>query len=117
MLDKVLEQTIIATVREAAQAVMLSYNEEWVTESELRKKIQMFTTNFMRDNAKYLPQKSAIYEDKNGVHETRIVYGLHAIQRMILNDDLDFTRPDRVVYRKSKGRKAGNERRTTDMLQ
>ena len=109
MLDKVLEQTIIATVREAAQAVVLTYNKEWVTESELRKKIQMFTPNFMRDNGKYLPQKSATYKDKNGVHETRIVYDLYAIQQMILNDDLDFTRPDRVVYRKSKGRKTSNK--------
>lgn len=117
MLDKVLEQTIIATVREAAQATMLSYHEEWVTEAELRKKIQMFTPSFMKQNAKFLPQACATYQDKYGVHETRVVYALHAIQKMILDNDLDFTRPDRVVYRASKGRKAGNERRTTDMLQ
>jgi hypothetical protein len=93
-----------AAVRDAVKDLMLLYQEELVTEEELCKRIQMFTRSGMKDYGKFLPQASATYEDNNGRHETRTVYGLHAIQQMIANNDLDFTRPDRVVYRASKGR-------------
>lgn len=104
MIDERTRQQIAAAVSQELRTIMLGYQEEWVTEPELRKRIQMFTPGFMKFNGKFLPQASATYQDNNGVHETRTVYGLHAIQQMIKNNDLDFTRPDRVVYRASKGR-------------
>ena len=105
MIDERTRIQIAKAVSETISTVMLAYQEEWVTETELRKRIQIFTPGFMKFNGKFLPQAKATYQDNNGIHETRTVYGLHAIQQMILNGDLDFTRKDRVVYRSSKGRK------------
>lgn len=110
MIDDRTRQQIAETVSQELRTIMMGYQEEWVTEGELRKRIQMFTPGFMKFNGKFLPQAKAIYEDNNGRHETRTVYGLHAIQQMIKNNDLDFTRKDRVVYRASKGRKAGKKK-------
>ena len=105
MIDERTRQQVAAAVSQELRTIMLGYQEEWVTEGELRKRIQMFTPAFMKHNGKFLPQASATYQDNNGVHETRTVYGLHAIQQMIANNDLDFTKKDRVVYRPSKARK------------
>ena len=105
MIDERTRQQIAAAVSEAVRNTMLAYQEEWVTEKELCKRIQFFTPNVLRACKGYLPQTAATYKDGKGIHETRRVYGLHAIQQMILKGDLDFTRKDRVVYRPSKGRK------------
>ena len=95
-----------AAVRDAVKELMLLYQEELVTEEELCKRIQMFTRSGMKDYGKFLPQATGQYRDARGAeHDTRTCYRIHAIQQMILDGDLDFTRPDRVVYRASKGRK------------
>ncbi len=111
MIDKETKREIVhvvnMAVREAMKEMMLLYQEELVTEDELCKRIQIFTRSGMRDYGKYLPQATSRYKDARGaVHDTRTGYRLHAIQKMILDGDLDFTRPDRVVYRKSNGRKS-----------
>lgn len=110
MIDKELKREIMHTVnvavREAMKEMMLSYQEEWVSEDELCAKIQMFTRSGMRQYGKFLPQTCGRYTDSRGMeHDTRTVYGLHAIQQMILNGDLDFTRKDRCQYRTSQKRK------------
>lgn len=105
MIDERTRIQIAKAVSETINNVMLAYQEEWVTEKELCKRIQFFTPNVLRACKDYLPQTAATYEDGRGIHETRRVYGLHAIQQMILKGDLDFTKKDRVVYRPSKGRK------------
>ena len=102
MLDRETKREIAQVVNEAIRNALKPYNEEWVTEQELCKRIHLFTPGIMRRCRAYLPQTVATYRDNLGVHETRRVYGLHAIQEMILNDDLDFARPDRAVYRISK---------------
>lgn len=108
-LTKELERMIIHTVNNAVwkamEQIMLNFHEEWVTEEELCRQFQMFNKNTMKHYSMFLPQKEARYRDSNGEHSTRTTYGKYAIQMMVMNDDLDFTRPDRVVYRKSKGRK------------
>lgn len=105
MIDERTRQQIAAAVSQELRTIMLGYQEEWVTEQELCKRIQLFTPNVLKYCRNYLPQTQATYEDKKGVHETRTVYGLHAIQEMIMKRDLDFTKKDRVVYRPSKARK------------
>ena len=83
--------------------MMLLYQEEIVSEEELCKRIQIFTRSGLRDYGKFLPQAAGRYQDGRGAeHNTRTGYRLHAIQQMILDGDLDFTRQDRVVYRETK---------------
>ena len=110
MIDKETKREIMAVVnaavRDAVKELMLLYQEELVTEEELCKRIQMFTRSGMKDYGKFLPQATGQYMDARGAkHDTRTCSRIHAIQQMILDGDLDFTRPDRVVYRASKGRK------------
>lgn len=108
-LTKELERMIVHTVNNAVwkamEQIMLNFQEEWVTEEELCRQFQMFNKTTMKHYSMFLPQKEARYRDSNGVHTTRTTYGKYAIQLMVMNDDLDFTRSDRVVYRKSNGRK------------
>ena len=111
MIDKETKREIMAVVnaavRNAVKELMLLYQEELVTEKELCKRIQMFTRSGMKDYGKFLPQATGQYRDARGAkHDTRTCYRIHAIQQMIIDGDLDFTRPDRVVYRTSKGKKA-----------
>ena len=109
-IDKETKREIIAVVnaavRDAMKDMMLLYQEELVSEEELCKRIQMFTRSGMKDYGKFLPQAQGKYQDGRGAeHDTRTCYRLHAIQQMIIDNDLDFTRPDRVVYKVSKTRK------------
>lgn len=120
MIDKELRREITnivnTAVRDAMKEIMLRYQEEIVSEEELRKRISIFTPSFMRDNAKFLPQAACLYLDGRGAeHETHTGYRFHAIMQMIIDDDLDFTRPDRVEYRQSrgKGKWKGNKKKTS----
>ena len=97
---------ITATVNEAVRAAQVPMSEEWISEEELLRQFQMFSKSGLKDYGKYLPQAKFTYRDRHGVvHETHVAYGKHAINAMIANNDLDFTRKDRVVYRASKGRR------------
>ena len=120
MIDKETKREIMATVnaavREAVREMMLSFKEEWVSEDELYAKIQIFNPNVMNGCRDFLPQIQGRYRDRHGEHDTHVAYGLHAIQMMIQNDDLDFTRPDRVVYRKSSKRKKAGKKNGGDKI-
>lgn len=102
---------ITATVDAAVKAAQNPKEEEWISEAELLRQFQMFSKSGLRDYGKFLPQAKFTYRDRHGVvHETHVAYGKHAINAMIANNDLDFTRKDRVVYRKSsKKKKAGKK--------
>lgn len=103
MITKEDMRMITATVNAAVKTAQTPMDEEWISEAELLKQFQMFSKSGLKDYGKFLPQARFAYRDRHGVlRETHVAYGKHAINTMIANNDLDFTRKDRVVYRASK---------------
>lgn len=109
MIDKETKREIVATVwaafQELKKEILISYEEEILTEAELCKRIQILTPSVMRACRDFLPQAKLKYRDHHGEHESHVGFKLHATLQMIDNNDLDFTRQDRVVYKVSKTRK------------
>ena len=83
-MDRELRKEIVAEVKGITEKVQREhyelYHEEWVTASELRKKIGCFSAGWMKSYACTLPRTKPIVLDENNVeHHGSWIYPLHKI--------------------------------------
>lgn len=89
--EKELELLIARTVNEAVRRALEGAEERWLTKAQLMEQFAMFTPAWMKKYGKFLPSKSGMVIDENGVqHFTRDAYPMHKINRMIQNNELVF---------------------------